>query len=188
VAVASRAALALFVACAVVAQLANPDVGPARHMVSELAHGTAGWVMTAGFGCWAVALVLGAIVLPRADRPAGATLVAIAAAGVVVLMVFPTQTIGGELPAGVARTTAGRLHDVGSGVATLALAAAAGISGVRAWRGGDRRTSAMVVVLLAVAIAATVVGLAIGPSVGGLRQRVLLLAAVTWQWLVVDES
>jgi hypothetical protein len=183
----SRAALALFVACAVVAQWANPAVGPARHMVSELVHGTAGWVMTAGFGSWAFALALGAIVLLRADRPAGATLVAIAAAGVVVLAVFPTQTIAGELPVGVARTTAGRLHDVGSAVATLALAAAAVVTGVRAWRDGDRRTSAMVVALLTVAIAATVVGLAIGPSVGGLRQRVLLLAAVTWQWLAVDD-
>jgi hypothetical protein len=174
--------------------LANTNADPARHMVSELVHGRAGWVMTVGFACWAMALVLGAVVFAgvaareRHGVWAGgiAVLLMVAAAGVVVLAVFATQTVAGELPAGVARTTAGRLHDAGSGVATLALAAGAAISGVRAWRDGDRRTSAMVVALLAIAIAATVVGLAIGSSVGGLRQRVLLLAAVTWQWLVVD--
>jgi MFS family permease len=177
--------------CAVAAQLANTDVGPARHMVSELVHGRAGWVMTVGFACWAVALGLGAVVLARARSGPEAwsvgVLMAVAAAGVVVLAVFATQTVAGELPAGVERTTAGRLHDVGSGVATLALLAAALTTAAVAWR-RDRRRGVALAALVGVAVVATVVGLAIGPSVGGLRQRVLLLAAVVWQWLVVGDA
>jgi hypothetical protein len=178
---ASRTVLALFVACTVVAQLANTGVGPARHMLSELAHGRAGWVMTVGFACWAAALVLGAIVLAGREARGVAALMAIAAVGVVVLAVFPTQTVAGELPSGVARTTAGRLHDIGSGVVTIALLTAAITTAVR-------RRSVVLAALVGAAVIATVVGLAIGPSVGGVRQRVLLLAAVSWQWLIVGDA
>jgi hypothetical protein len=192
---AGRVLLIAFVACGVAAQLFDGGREPARHMVSELVHGRAGWVMTLGFACWAAALTVGVVALGlRAARDRlglGATgiavLLAVAALGVVTLTVFPTQTIAGELPAGVARTTTGRLHDLGSAVVMASLTAAVATSAVAWWRRG-RREATVALALLTVAVGVTVAGLAIGPSVGGLRQRALLLAAIAWQWMLLGDA
>ena len=73
----------------------------------------------------------------------------------------------------------------GSGVATLALVAAALASianrdGSKTYR---RRTAA----ILIVALASDAVLLAVGPSVGGIRQRILLACAGAWQVLALRE-
>ncbi|HET6509754.1 MAG TPA: DUF998 domain-containing protein [Baekduia sp.] len=186
-----RGLLCGFVACVAVAQIAEPERGPLRHQLSELVHGNAGWVMDVGLACWAIALGLAATTVlahpARSDRaiaPGVAVLVGVAAIGVVVLALFPTQTVAGELPRGVARTTSGRLHDLGSGLVTAALAAAAIASGTAARR-ADRRFAMWVAVLLGVAALATVIGLLIGPSVGGVRQRAVVACALAWLWLLV---
>jgi Protein of unknown function (DUF998) len=168
----ARAALALFVACLVAAHLLNAGLDPAQHMVSEYANHRAGWVIEAGFGAWAAALLLGA---------AGASTRAVL--GVIVLAIFPTQTSAGELPPGVARSTGGRLHDLGADLATVALVAAAVTSAAAARRRHDPQSTAIIIVLGTVAVA-TIAGLAIGPSVAGLRQRAMLGGAAAWLWLL----
>jgi hypothetical protein len=176
----ARAALALFVACLVAAHLLNTELDPARHMVSEYANHRAGWVIEAGFGAWIAALLLGA---GETSTRAVSILLVVAALGVSVLAIFHTQTSAGRLPSGVARSTGGRLHDLGTDLATVALLAAAVTSAAAARRRHDPQ-SATIVVILGVVVFATVVGLAIGPSVAGLRQRAMLGGAVMWLWLL----
>ncbi len=149
-------------------------------MVSEYANHQAGWVIEAGFGAWVAALLLGAA---GTSARAVSGLLVIAALGVIVLAIFPTQTSAGRLPSGVARSTGGRLHDLGSDLATLALVAAAVTSAAAARRRHDPQSTAIVVVL-GIVVVATVLGLAIGPSVAGLRQRAMLGGAVAWLWLL----
>jgi hypothetical protein len=177
----ARAALALFIACLVAAHLLNAGLDPTRHMVSEYANQRSGWVIEAGFCAWAMALLL--LAAAGSAARAVSVLLVIAALGVVVLAAFPTQTSAGTLPAGVARSTGGRLHDLGSDLTTLALVAAAVTSAAAARRRHDPPATAMVVVLGLVALA-TVVGLVIGPSVAGLRQRAMLGGALAWLWLL----
>lgn len=106
-----------------------------------------------------------------------AGLLAIAAAGIVVTAAFPTQTSAGVLPAGVVRSAGGRLHDLGSGVAILALAAAmpagAGLVPSRRFRG-------LTAALAAPPVLAGVVLLAVGNPVDGVRQRIMVAAALVW--------
>jgi hypothetical protein len=193
-AIAGRALIVGFVACAVGAQSADADREPLRHTISELVHGPAGWAMTTGFACWAAAMALGAwavlaavAVRNRRSRAMDgvALLLAVAACGVVVLTVFPTQTVAGELPRGTAWTTTGRLHDLGSLVTQVALVAAA-LTSVYAFRRGDRLVMPTLG-LLTIAAVAFCAGLAIGPSVGGLRQRVVLVCGLVWLWLLLSE-
>ncbi len=191
-ATASLAGIALFAAATIAEHVADSRLSPARHTISEYANGAAGAVMDVGFAGWAVALLACAALVSlapaaRTQRPLGifiAVLLAIAAAGVVTLDAFPTQTVAGALPPGQRWTTAGRLHDAGSGTATAALACAALAS---LWLSATgRRYRLSVVALLVACICGSIVGLAIGPAVGGLRQRLLVTAAVVWQVLFTE--
>jgi hypothetical protein len=113
-----------------------------------------------------------------------AALLAVAAAAVVVLAVFPTQTVAGALPAGVEWTVDGRLHDAGSGVTTITLLAASVVS---LWLPSAHRAYRRTVIgLLVIATAGSIAGLAIGASVDGARQRLLLAVAIGWQILLVE--
>jgi len=185
--------LAAFTLAVVAMHAIDTGLSPARHTISEYVHADAGAMMSVGFACWAASLAAAALLVLLTRTPAGrsrplsvtlAALLALAAAAVIVLDAFPTQTVAGVLPAGVEWTTAGRLHDVGSGVTTLALLGAAVVSlPLLSAHGAYRRA---VVILLTSAIAGTIAGLAIGASVGGARQRLLVAVAICWQLLLVQ--
>lgn len=181
------AALAGFVGAVACEHLLNSALIPTRHMISEYANGRAGWLMTAGFASWALSVAAASVMERRSEARARAVmsmLLAIAAAGIVVTAIFPTQTVAGVLPAGTTRSVAGHLHDLGSDTTQLALFAAVATHaldrGVPAW---SRRLAAT---LLCAAVGTIVVLLAAGDPVPGIRQRVLVLAAVMWQlgWML----
>jgi hypothetical protein len=176
--------LVLFLLATVAEHLLDPNLNPLTHQVSEYARSSAtGWVMTAGFMAWAVSLLLAAFAvggLPNANlsRRALAALLAAAASGVVLLTVFHTQTSAGRLPPRVHLSTGGRLHDVGSGLTSVALWGAAVCAGalppLPRWL---RRWS---LALAALTVLCDVGLLLAGTSVGGLRQRVLIGAGCLW--------
>jgi uncharacterized membrane-anchored protein len=175
--------LAAFLAAAVAENFLNPHLDPATHEISEYAKTRTGWVMTVGFAFWALSMVLlaWAVVTAHVRRAAVlglAFLLLAAAAGVIVLSVFDTQTSAGRLAVGVRLTAPGRLHDVGSGLTSIALwlaaICAALASGLPGWL---RRVSVGVVGL---AVAVDVELMWVGSSVGGIRQRLLIAIACGW--------
>jgi hypothetical protein len=142
--------------------------------------------MVAGFVAWACSLAALAE-LVRRDGEAGSrraivALLTLAAAGVVVTAAFPTQTSAGVLPSGVERSLAGRLHDLASGVVTLALAAAGVVSAV-AYRRRPREFGRLAISLLLLTV--VLAGTLAAAGAPGLRQRSLILAACGWQLLLL---
>jgi hypothetical protein len=171
------AALLAFLAAVTAQHVLRPDFDPLRHQVSEYAHGRYGWLMTAGFCSWAVSVAATA----RASGTAVRWMLAIAAASILVVATFETQTIAGELPPGTARSSEGRLHDAGAALATLALLMGAVTSAVQARTTPRYRWCA--VLLVGAALTANSVLLVVGDGVGGLRQRVVLAIGCVWQML-----
>jgi hypothetical protein len=111
---------------------------------------------------------------------------AAAAVGVLVLAIFQTQASAGELPHGERLEARGRLHDLGSGLATTCLLAAAAT--VALSRGTPRTLRASSGVAAVAAIATSVGLLAVGESVAGIRQRALILLAVLWQLVLTGAA
>lgn len=107
-----------------------------------------------------------------------ASLLLAAAAGVVVLSVFDTQTTAGRLPVGVRLAASGRLHDAGSGLTSVALWLAAICTALA--KGMPRWLRRVSVAVAGLAVVADVGLLLIGPSVGGMRQRLLIATACVW--------
>jgi hypothetical protein len=103
-----------------------------------------------------------------------AALMAVAAASTALLTFAHTQAVQAAVPATTTRTTEGRLHDIGSGLLTVALL---GSATALVWR-SPRHVRHAVVVLLAIGVGTTAVLLAIGDPVPGARQRVLIVAGV----------
>jgi hypothetical protein len=176
------AGLSVFAAALVAEHAMTPHLDPARHQISEYANARAGVVMVAGFAAWGISLAATAVVVwgPRERRVVALLLIA-AALGIAVVASFRTQTSAGLLPPGTVRTTEGRLHDLGSGLATLALLGAAIASMAGSPRVFRRQTAAIVVA----AIVTNGVLLVVGRDVGGLRQRLLILCACIWQILLL---
>ena len=124
---AAIASLSWFVLTVVLEHVLVPELGPARHTISEYANarGAAGPLMVAGFLMWAASLTTTALLVLRAplqDR-AGLTrvlrnvlfaLLLVAAVGAVVIALFPTETRAGLLPPGQLESSSGRLHALGS--------------------------------------------------------------------------
>jgi hypothetical protein len=184
------AGLAAFVAIVLAQHVLAPELGPDRHTISEYANADAGALMVAGFLSWAASLLATAALVVRdrrcarpAARVSGAALLATAAAGMLLTALFATQTSAGVLPAGTHRTTAGQIHDVASGAASLALFGAMLATLLDAGR--PRWLRRLCAALLVVAISSAGVLLAVGDSVDGIRQRVLVAAACTWQAALV---
>ncbi len=95
---------------------------------------------------------------------------------------FATETSAGKLPPGVSLTTTGRLHDIGSGVTTVALLLAALLSiGIFA----DRLSRLRIVALIGAVVCLDVALLSIGSEVAGVRQRALVAGACAWQLLAL---
>jgi hypothetical protein len=185
------AGLAAFVALVAAQHLTRAgDLPPADHFVSEYAVGGGGWVQVAAFLAWAAGLAATAVLMARRarSRPLGRALavagLAAGAAGAVACAFFATQTIGGELPRGVERTTAGQLHDLGSAgiFFGLLLAAIAGARVIprRAYRLGVLGLAALLVLIPASLIAA-------GYDAPGWGQRGFIAVGCLWQWLTVRQ-
>ena len=180
----ATAGVAIFVACLALEHLLSPTLDPARHEISEYVHTRSGAVMTVGFLAWALSLAASTVLAWRILRSrALAALLGIASLSVVILACFPTQTSTGALPAGVTLSTTGRLHDVGSGVATTALLLAATVSTFDPRLSSAFRRRAAFLIVAAVVSASML--LVVGPAVGGIRQRVVVLAGCLWQVLLL---
>lgn len=174
---AGMAGVFAFLGITAIEHVLRPELSPATHQISEYANGQHGALMTIAFVLWAVSLACtaGLAFLMERGRPIAAVLL-VAALGIAVTAAFHTQTSAGVLRPGEVLHAAGRLHDIGSGVATLALAAAMVLS-LRVNNRRLRRATAVVLVVVPV----DAVMLAIGSDVGGVRQRVLVVTACAWQ-------
>jgi hypothetical protein len=174
----ARWGVLLFLSVVVVEHVANPSLNPARHEISEYVNTPWGWLMTTGFVVWALSL-LATVIFARSRYGAGILCIALmlAALGMAITASFATQTSAGRLPPGVSLSTSGRLHDIGSGLTTLALLAAALLS----LRVTGPRLRRFTVGMLALACSSDVVLLAVGSGVGGIRQRLLVLIGCAWQ-------
>jgi len=171
-----------FVTIVVVEHLVESDLDPATHEISEYVHGSAGWLMTAGFIVWSLSLV--ALAIAVAPFPRGRPVVIaslVAAGGLLLAACFATETSAGQLPPGVSLMTTGRLHDVGSGIATIALLAGVILS-LRLPVSHALRQ--LILTVLAFAFIADGVLLLIGAGVAGARQRLLVALACGWQLLL----
>ncbi len=176
--------LGVFLAAVLLEHVLTPSLSPARHTISEYANAGTGAIMTVGFAAWAASLAAtGAWAWLDRRRRLLALLLALAALGMVLAACFPTQTVAGSLPPGVMRTATGRLHDLGSGLTSLALLVGALVSALQSWPPRRFRLSSAIVVAAAVLV--DVVLLAVGPDVGGIRQRLLVAMGCAWQLLLV---
>jgi hypothetical protein len=180
----ARAGLAAFVGLVALQHVLRPGLDPAERFVSEYAVGPTQPLQVAAFLAWAAATAACAVLAagPTRRRLARAVVVASlagASAGLVVAGLFATQTVGGELPAGVERTLGGRLHDLGTlGVfAGLLLAAAASLRLVPS-RGYRLAVAALAAALLAI----VPVLAALGADAPGIGQRGFILVGCAWQW------
>ncbi len=169
-----------FLSIVLIEHLADSSLNPAEHEISEYVHGPAGWLMSVGFVIWAISLAAAGIYALGCahGKPVAFALFA-AAVGVLITAGFATQTSAGRLPPGVMLSTSGRLHDIGSGVTTIGLLAAALLS-LRLARRDLRRVT---LALVSFAVLGDVVLLAVGSDVGGIRQRLLVAVACAWQLL-----
>jgi hypothetical protein len=158
---------------------ATSALDPLDHTISEYARGSNGWVMACGLAAWGASL---AAVGALATRAIVRWPLLLAAAGLSLAAAFPTQAVAAHVPAGEPRTTAGVLHDIGSGVGTAALT----IAIVASLATGRRRPAMIACVAGAwVAYGALLIG---GDPVPGVRQRVIVAAAVGWQALTLRAS
>lgn len=189
------ASLSWFVLTVVLEHVLVPDLGPARHTISEYANarGAAGPLMVAGFLMWAGSLTTTAVLVLRDPLQGRAAvmrvlrnvlcaLLLIAAVGAIAVAVFPTQTSAGLLPPGHLDSNTGRLHALGSDLIQLCFYPAVLLSLIlptRRW-------------FPIVAVAVLVVAVAVGPALAllgvdapGARQRVRLAAGCGWQFALL---
>ena len=190
-AVLSRLGLAAFIGLVALEHVVRPGLDPAERFISEYARGSTQPLAVAAFGTWAVATAAGvrlALAAPR-DRPVARALTAAAlvaaVAGLVLAALFTTQTIGGELPEGARRTTAGRLHDLG----TLFILAGLLIAALASLRLVPGRRYRLTVLALAVALLGVVpVLVALGVDAPGIGQRAFIGVGVAWQWAFAGQG
>jgi hypothetical protein len=185
--VAAVGCVVAFAATVVLEHALAPELVPTRHMISEYANARAGGLMVFGFLAWAASLAITAVLVGRDRSRRGASVahavliacLVIATLGLLVTACFHTQTVAGVLPSGTQRSASGRLHDLGSGMAMLALfgavVASAQVIGTR------HALGRWLLVLLAIAVVTDATLLAVGSDVAGVRQRLLVAAACVWQ-------
>jgi hypothetical protein len=180
------AGLLVFAGLVLLAHPLRTDLPPTRHFVSEYARGWTAPLQIVAFLGWAAACAACTRLALRAAPPGRrvarglATLALLAATGgALLLAVFPTETVGGEIPVGVTRTPGGRLHDFGSLLvfAGLVLAALASVRLVR------RRGYRLTVLALGIALLLVVpVLVALELDAPGIGQRGFILVGLVWQW------
>ncbi len=180
-----RAGLAGFLAIVAIEHLLRPGLSPAERFVSEYARGSTAPLQVAAFLCWATATAacgaLAARVRPPGRRVARALTVAALAAGAAGLALaaaFTTQTVGGELPEGVRRTTGGRLHDTGT-LLILGGLIVAGLGSLRLVRSWRYRLAALGLGVALVAVVPVLV--ALRWDAPGIGQRGFICIGCAWQ-------
>lgn len=179
--VAAIGGLGTFVGIVLLEHILVPGLTPARHMISEYANARAGPLMVFAFLAWGASL--GATAgLARGQAILAGMLLA-AALGAVVTACFATQAVGGVIPHGVHLGLGGRLHDLGSGVLSLALLAAVSLSIRQAVLPPGFRVRTTVLLVLSVAGAAAL--LIVGDPAPGIRQRLLVATACIWQAMLL---
>ena len=115
----------------------------------------------------------------RLARALAIAALALAAAGAALTTLFATQTVAGELPREVARTTGGRLHDLGT-LFILAGLLAGALASLRLVRRAAYRLQVAGLGLALLAVVPVLVWLGIdAPGVG---QRLFILVGCAWQW------
>ncbi len=169
----------LFLLIVVFEDVVNPSLDPAHHEISEYVHTPWGWLMVVGFAVWALSLLCtGIVARTQYGVDVLCITLAVAALGMAITACFATQTSAGRLPPGVSLRVSGRLHDIGSGLATVALFFSALLS-LRLRSGSAFRR--LTVALLVLACSSDAVLVEVGGSVGGIRQRILVLVGCAWQ-------
>jgi hypothetical protein len=174
--------------------LFESHLAPRLHTISEYgtASSTGQIVLATGLIAWAAALgATSRIVafLPwRADGVPSSAITAVgvlclvAAAGLAVGALVPTQAVMGEIPTGVEQSVAGRLHNLGVSAAEVAFALMLAVSASFL-----RPTWLRIASLLGlVAILALAAGLVDVSVIGrGIRQRLLFAGAWLWHLAIV---
>lgn len=189
------ASLSWFVLTVVLEHVLVPDLGPARHTISEYANarGAAGPLMVAGFLIWASSLGTTALLVLRDSLQGRAAmmrvvgnvlsaLLLIAAVGAIVVAVFPTPTSAGLLPPGQLDSNTGRLHALGSDLIQLCFYPAVLLSLIVPT---PRWFPLVAVALLVIAVAVGPVLALLGVDASGARQRVRLAAGCGWQFALL---
>jgi hypothetical protein len=175
--------LGLFLASVVAQPLLEPSYDPLRQGISEFVHTGSEVVALVGFLAWACSLALLALLVTGASGQSGdtrharleAALLVGAALGLLVVACFATDR-GVESAGVITQTTAtGRVHDIASGLITLALAAAVLLDGIRT------RAIGLTCSIFAAAVGSSAVLFILGDPLPGLRQRCLVACACLWQ-------
>jgi peptidoglycan/LPS O-acetylase OafA/YrhL len=108
----------------------------------------------------------------------------VAVVGTVMDAIWRTQTVGGELPPGVLRTTEGRLHDLG----TLLILAGLVVSALASlWRLRTRRWRTTTALLALGFVLVPAVLVALGLDWPGIGQRGIILVGVLYAALAAVE-
>jgi len=160
----------------------RPDLAPRNHMISEYAVGTYGWVMQSvfvglSFGC--AALLVGLARDGPTSIPArmGVLLLAVASIGLIVSAIYPM-----DLP-GRPATKSGELHDlsffVNVGSIALAIALLTASFGKHLKWSSYRRTSVVLLVLIALAFVLQFLTLRKGAPYG-LANRFFIAVVIAW--------
>src|SRR4051794_23483746 len=176
--------LAGFAGIVALEHLLRRDLPPADHFVSEYAGGWTHPLQAAAFVSWGVATAACAVLAARVNERRIARAIVVVAlvaatAGLALTAVFSTQTVAGVLPAGVRRTTGGRLHDLG----TLFILAGLLVAALASLRLIARTRYRLVVLVLGVVLVAIVPALvAAGIDAPGIGQRGFIAVGLAWQW------
>jgi uncharacterized protein DUF998 len=192
---AAIASLSWFLLTVVLEHVLVPALEPARHTISEYANvrGTAGALMVAGFLSWAASLATTALLVSqaplrgqpgvlRALRNVLVALLLVAAAGAMVVALFPTQTAAGVLPADSLESNTQRLHALGSDLIQLCFYPAVLLSLILP---SPRWFSIVAVALMAIAVAVAPAVAVLDVDASGARQRVQLAAGCGWQFALL---
>lgn len=173
-----------FIAALALLHVAEADLKPGTNTISEYANAGMGAraILAIALLAWAASAVAAAVLARRMPdavlQTALPALLFIAAVGLAVAAAFQTQAVAGAVPASVARTSEGRLHDLGAGGAQLSFMCGAVLSLIALRRIAWFRWTTTFLLLVAVGF---------GPleafvdwSTRGTPQRVLVAAACWW--------
>lgn len=180
-----RGGLVAFVGMVALAHPLRPGLPAPDHFISEYARGTTQPLAVLAFLAWGVAMAAAAVLARRRGERVVPVLLALAALGAALCASFTTQTVAGVLPEDTVRTTAGRLHDQGTGLIFVGLMLAA-LWALRHLR--TRRYRRGLLACAAALLLAPSVLVAAGLDWPGIGQRAVILVGVAWLWLWSAEA